>query len=468
MVKRMWGMLLLALCCAPLVQAQECAVIVQDALELTQELCSTTERNQACYGNIAIESVPQPDVTDFKFDAPGDIVSVADIQTLNLSALTAPDEWGVAMLSLQADLPDTIPGQNVTVLLFGGTAIENAGAPQPATVSVNAGTTINVRSGPGTSNRIVTEMNSGDTLTADGKNEAEDWLRVQLADGATGWVSADLVEVEGDISTLSVVDTTTTSEGFTFAPMQAFYLSSGLGATDCAEVPQDGILIQTPEGVGTVNLLINEVSIELGSTAYVRAHSGGEMTFDLLEGASRVTVGEDSVRVLPGTRASIPLDAEGRAAGAPELTTIPEDGLNNLEEIAGLLPEEIEIPTPLTQAELEAASQVTLPEAGTWLITDTGGGSYIGCIDMPLPSFPDMSVEITQVENGFLLPVDPPLTFIGDGEGNFMSETSGEGYVITYHFTLIEPGLMRGNSSMVMDIGETCTINWTIDIILQD
>jgi hypothetical protein len=172
MVKRLSALLLLALCCAPIALAQECAAIVQDALDLTEQLCSITERNQACYGNIDIESVPQPDAANFKFDAPGDIVSVSDIQTLNLSALTAPDEWGVAMLSLQADLPDTIPGQNVTVLLFGGTAIENAGTPQPPTVNVSAGTTINVRSGPGTSNRVVSQLKPSEALTSDGQNEA--------------------------------------------------------------------------------------------------------------------------------------------------------------------------------------------------------------------------------------------------------------------------------------------------------
>jgi len=61
MVKRLSALLLLALCCAPLVQAQECTALVQEALELTEQLCGITERNQACYGNIAIESVPQAD-----------------------------------------------------------------------------------------------------------------------------------------------------------------------------------------------------------------------------------------------------------------------------------------------------------------------------------------------------------------------------------------------------------------------
>ena len=34
--------------------------------------------------------------------------------------------WGVAVMSLQADIPNTLPGQNVTFILFGDVMIENA------------------------------------------------------------------------------------------------------------------------------------------------------------------------------------------------------------------------------------------------------------------------------------------------------------------------------------------------------
>jgi len=468
MVKRLSALLLLALCCAPLVQAQECTALVQEALELTEQLCGITERNQACYGNIAIESVPQADAANFKFDAPGDIVSVSDIQTLNLSALTSPDEWGVALLSLQADLPDTIPGQNVTVLLFGGTAIENAGAPQPATVSVSANSTINVRSGPGTSNRVLTELKPSEALTADGQNAAGDWLRVLLPDDATGWVSADLVQVEGDATTLTVVDTTTSAEGFTYAPMQAFYFSSGVGAAGCAEAPQDGILIQTPTGVGTVNLLINEVSVELGSTAYMRAQNSGQMIFDLLEGSSIISVGDQSVRVLPGTRATIPLDAEGHAAGAPELTTIPEDGLTGLEGIVGLLPEDIELPTPLTAAELEEATQGVRPEEGTWTITDTGGAVDSVCEGIIIPpiTFPSISGELVHTEDGFMFTApDVIAMFVGDGDGNFIAQVNMNGGTTRLDVTLIDPSLMRGQ---IVTGEASCNITWNIDMTRQE
>jgi uncharacterized protein YraI len=101
-----------------------CATIVQAALQTVDELCSATSRNQACYGNLTLEAEPQPDVTNLKFDAPGDIADVTDISALRLSALDeTSQEWGVSLLRLQANLPDTLPGQNVTMLLFGNVEI---------------------------------------------------------------------------------------------------------------------------------------------------------------------------------------------------------------------------------------------------------------------------------------------------------------------------------------------------------
>ena len=47
-----------------------------------------------------------------------------------------------------------------------------------------------------------------------------------------------------------------------YNPMQAFYFQSGVDAM-CPAAPDSGMLIQTPEGVGEVTFLINEVDISL-------------------------------------------------------------------------------------------------------------------------------------------------------------------------------------------------------------
>ena len=111
-----------------LVLAQaDCPAIVQTALDAADIMCQNTGRNQACYGNIDISAQPQTDAEGFRFQVVGDTVNVSDLQTMRLSPMNIETgAWGVALLRLQANLPDTLPGQNVTFLLFGDVEISNA------------------------------------------------------------------------------------------------------------------------------------------------------------------------------------------------------------------------------------------------------------------------------------------------------------------------------------------------------
>ncbi len=107
-----------------LAQAGQCPVLVQDALNAAQDSCSATERNQACYGNVQIEAtLTNPALT---FAKQGDTIPLSAIDHLKLAGLDMTDgTWGVALLRVQADIPDTMPGQNVTFLLFGENEIDN-------------------------------------------------------------------------------------------------------------------------------------------------------------------------------------------------------------------------------------------------------------------------------------------------------------------------------------------------------
>ena len=120
-------------------------------------------------------------------------------------------------------------------------------------------------------------------MTANGRNADGSWLRIQTPDsGAIGWVFANLLTKDGDVSSLSVVDASQTDVPFT--PMQAFYFSTGVTQTNCEQAPQDGILIQTPEGVGQISLRANDVDIQLGSTAFLQAQPNANMTVSVVEG----------------------------------------------------------------------------------------------------------------------------------------------------------------------------------------
>lgn len=107
---------------------QGCPVFVQQAVQAISTSCDTTQRNQACYGNGAIGVAPQPNVRLEPFDRVGDLLALNAIQSLTLSPLNAAtQEWGLSLLKVQATLPDTLPGQNVTMIVSGDVSLENAG-----------------------------------------------------------------------------------------------------------------------------------------------------------------------------------------------------------------------------------------------------------------------------------------------------------------------------------------------------
>lgn len=127
-MKRAYLIILTLACFTTITLAQEaCSALVEKALEAADAACLDTGRNEACYGNNLIELTPQANVRVESFNVPGDRITLSAVQSLKLNPLDEEaGTWGVALLRLQANLPDTLPGQNVTFLLFGDVQIENA------------------------------------------------------------------------------------------------------------------------------------------------------------------------------------------------------------------------------------------------------------------------------------------------------------------------------------------------------
>ncbi|MBL8130385.1 MAG: hypothetical protein JNL42_00900 [Anaerolineae bacterium] len=108
-------------------QAETCGVLFEQALTSAAANCESMSRNEVCYGNVQIIAQPQTDAADFVFDAPGDVAQLGAIRTLSLSArLEEAQEWGIALMKIQANIPDALPGQSVTLLAFGDVEVENA------------------------------------------------------------------------------------------------------------------------------------------------------------------------------------------------------------------------------------------------------------------------------------------------------------------------------------------------------
>ncbi len=349
-LKKLFLLFLICLWIAPFTaHAQDCPTIVQEALGTTATVCTGTPRNRVCYGNGLLEAEPHSGVSSFAFGQPGDMVDIVRVQTLRLGAMnTSIGSWGVALMSLQASLPDTLPGQNVTVVLFGEVVMNNSVRPlvagEPAYIHTTEGDDLRVRSGPGTSYDVLGGLPDGTQVTVlEGPNSSGgyNWWRVRSGGGTTGWVVEDVDDNNERLATL------VRDAGIFDGPMQAFYFQSGIGDAACAAAPDSGILVQTPEGVGELSMSTNEVDIAFGSTVYMQAKAGGDMWLSVIEGHARITTFGVTQTALAGTRVRVPIDDNLRPTQAPT-APIPYDPADLSALPLSLLPRQVSLPTGQT------------------------------------------------------------------------------------------------------------------------
>lgn len=62
----------------------------------------------------------------------------------------------------------------------------------------------NVRHGPGLAYTVITTVRFGTTVTLIGRNSANTWLHVRLANGTQGWISATLLNINVGMNTLPI------------------------------------------------------------------------------------------------------------------------------------------------------------------------------------------------------------------------------------------------------------------------
>jgi LysM repeat protein len=140
-----FGAVLIILAPARMMQAQPqaqggltCEELVTLAVTTVGVACDTLGRNQACYGNRNIEAEFREDI-DSRFDNTGDLVDLLALSRLRTAAFDSESRtWGIALMKAQANLPDALPGQNVTFLLFGDATLENP-SPDMRAVTLSTG-----------------------------------------------------------------------------------------------------------------------------------------------------------------------------------------------------------------------------------------------------------------------------------------------------------------------------------------
>lgn len=319
MIKKFVPLFILVLFISTIAAQEVCPPFVQQAIERIGTSCVLTERNQACYGDGLIAVDPQPNVRLEPFDVAGDKVALTAVKALTLSPLNVDNnEWGLSVLQVQASLPDTLPGQNVTMIVSGDVSLENAG---------NA--------------------------------------------------------------------------------MEAFYFRGGIGAPGCASAP-NGIVIQTPEGAGQVELTANNITFSLGSTLILEtfdadglqtrldatetdavevADDATLLSYTLVEGSATLMLDDADTELAPLETSIIAIDKSGAVSVIASYPAPIEDFIASYGDILGVLPQRIDAELLTSNiGDTNGETRVTdgtcvAPTTGTWAV-EIVSSDMSGCPEM--------------------------------------------------------------------------------------
>lgn len=365
-----------------------CPALVQQALREIGDNCDALGRNTACYGFVRVDATFQGEQPPDFFTAPADLAGLSVLQRIQTVPLdTSRQEWGIAVLNVQANLPASLPGQAVVFLLFGDVRVENAVSPadvytpaEPvsATVLVSA----NLRSGPSTASSVLASVPAGTQVLADALSADAAWVRV-LAGDLPGWISRDLVrpEVAGTLAALPVV----TARSRT--PMQAFIFRTGARGLECSEAPPSVLVIQGPQNA-RVDITANGADIRIGSTIALFITEDNFLQLVALSGQAEV----DGIIVPAGFTIFAPLTPDGAAAagGWTGFRPLTADELGALEPLEGipanLLHYALELPTLADIARTQAAiSRPPAPHSGR---TQPGAPTPTPAPGVPTPTPP--------------------------------------------------------------------------------
>lgn len=256
--------------------ANVCPALVMRALRELEDNCSGMDRNSACYGYRRLNATFTREVSAEFFTQPSDRTDLVSLRSLTTAPIDlAAEEWGVALMNLQANVPNTLPGQAVTFILMGDATVVNAVAPEDALlptdpIVMTTAVETELRTGPGFNTNVVGRVPAETAVDADALSEDGAWVRV-VAGTQGGWVTLNAL-TPADTSALPVI----TSE--THTPMQSFLFRTGLGDPLCEDAP-DAVVVQGPQNI-EVALNVNGADIVLGST--VMFNSFGDPSEDIL------------------------------------------------------------------------------------------------------------------------------------------------------------------------------------------
>lgn len=337
----------------------QCPALVEKAFTSLGQSCDALDRNNACYGYNRVDATFRDAVADDFFTQPGDTTDLTPLETIHTYGLDeALERWGIALMRVQANVPNTLPGQAVIFMLLGESQAQNAVTPDTAllpsdlAVDVTASVKANLRSGPSLNNNVIDVADVGSVLKADALSDGLNWLRV-LYNDAPAWVNREVVNNVDGLDALPVIRPESRT------PMQAFYFTTKLDQADCTQAP-DTLLIQGPQHM-KIDLEANQANIQIGSTILLSMIDADTMQLIVLDGQANV----GDLIIPEGFKAYAPLrlpDEEeakdillddGKIIGGPwiECQPIPVDELGRYKSLEGIPPELLNYPIVMPDAQ---------------------------------------------------------------------------------------------------------------------
>ncbi len=342
--------------------ANSCPTLVKQALEAVGNNCGGLSRNSACYGFNRVNATFSQSVDEGFFSKPSDQSGLKTLQSIDSAPLSdSLKEWGVAVMSVQANIPNSLPGQAISFVLLGDVTVDNAVpadqavAPAETPITVTTNNTSNIRTLPTTNSNVVGSVNGGSALSADAINPTKDWVRVVFNNKTPGWISRALVKTDGDLDSLPVFANDSKT------PMQAFYFKTGIGAPSCTKSP-DVLVVQGPEKVA-VDITANGADIRISSTIALRSIEGNKMQIITVHGAAKI----NGVVIPIGYTSTVQLSDDGKSIiGKPsEPRLLTQEELDELQWLE-LIPTDV-LNYPVLVPDAPPKPQITIP------VTSNGG-----------------------------------------------------------------------------------------------
>lgn len=252
------------------VQAQDvtdtqCRALTSAATVSLLNECDEQAIQTACVGNVPVTL--ETDADDLTFEQAGDVVALADVQSLTLGASDVVNgAWGVVRMLPRHNFSDEV----LTMWVSGDLTLTNQGdadADMPTVVTtVNTDLGVNVRQSPSEGATIVAQQYTGDTVRVLGLSADGVWARVALTDGVRGWAVASGFDAT-HFDQLNVINTQTPPD---YGAMQAFTIERNEPETSCATLPPSGVLVQTTDTVqAPAQLQVNAQTVWVAPTSTV-------------------------------------------------------------------------------------------------------------------------------------------------------------------------------------------------------